>query len=113
MITGPAAGLGQGEQLAYWPVVSFGLHTLNGTCASPQIYLQHGVYAVGHAAMLLREQVEVLKVDVGVGLAVRQEQAEEILYNIWLVKNFNLEGGREADGGLLGDGRRDVQWGHT
>lgn len=75
------AGEGQAEHEANWPVVSFGLHTSNGTCASPQIYLQQGLKGVGQAAMLLREQVEVLNVEVGfveVG-EVRQLQALEIL----------------------------------
>ena len=38
--------------------------------------------------MLLREQVEVLKVDVGVGLEVRQEQAEEMR---WLYARLVVE----------------------
>ncbi len=82
------AGEGQAEQRANCPVVSFGLHTSNGTCASPHLYLQQGLKGVGQAAMLLREQVEVLNVEVGVvdvevGLVeveeVRQLQALEIL----------------------------------
>ena len=67
-------------------MVSFGLHTSNGTCASPQIYLQQGLNGVGQAAILLREHVEVLKVEVGVvhvGFGfdveeIRQLQALEI-----------------------------------
>ena len=77
-----AAGEGQAEQRANCPVVSFGLHTSNGTCASPHLNLQQGLKGVGQAAMLLREQVEVLKVEVGlveVEVEVMQLQALEIL----------------------------------
>ncbi|KAL9034433.1 MAG: hypothetical protein Q9214_007043, partial [Letrouitia sp. 1 TL-2023] len=50
---------GHFEHEANSPVSSSGEHRANGTCASAQMYAQHGLKAVGQASVLRREQVEV------------------------------------------------------
>lgn len=89
------------EHKANSPVMSSCEHRLNGTWASPQRYAQHGLCAVGHAAALVREQVEVASVDlgtveaetldVGVGVtrAFRQLQALETFCSVILARAFH------------------------
>lgn len=67
------------------PESSEGEHNRKGTWASAQVYWQHVLKVVGQALALLREHVEVTKVDIGGvvvvvrGWAFRQLQALEIL----------------------------------
>lgn len=66
VVVGVGVDPGHGEHEANWPVSSSGEHRRNGTCASAQMYAQHGLKAVGQASVLRREQVEVSNDDDGV-----------------------------------------------